>query len=174
MFQNMISPEAVAAAAKLFSSAKRPVFIVGAGGEDEQMWKDLAAISEAHQVSLCATFGHGSAIPNVPLAVGCIGRGGSRAAQQLLSEADMVAVIGSRLSRYTTVPYYGFEYWPKNAQIVHVEADWNQIGRHRPVDVGIAGDCREFLARFRKVTRLRYRDAGRGEATWASLSDMRA
>ena len=150
-FEGMINSEAVEAAAKLISSAERPAFIVGAGGEDDQMWEDLAAISDKHQIMLSSSFGHNSAIPRSSFSVGSIGRGGSRAAMQLLSEADLVAVIGSRLSRYTTVPYYGFEYWPKSAQVIHVEADWTQIGRQRSVDLGIAGDCKEFIARLKKA-----------------------
>ena len=150
MYEGMIDAAAIDAAAKLISSAERPIFIVGAGGEDAKGWDDLAAISKENQIPLCSSFGHNSAIPKTALAVGSIGRGGSRAAMHLLSEADVVVGIGTRLSRYTTMPYYGFNYWPKNARVIQVDADSTQVGRHRRIDLGIAGDCRTFLAALRQ------------------------
>ncbi len=150
-YEAMVDPEAIEEAARLIASAERPFFIVGQGGEDEGAWKDLAAISEASQIPLSHSFGHNTAIPPTALSVGGIGRRGSKAAMHLLSESDLVVIVGSRLQRYTTVPYYGFPYWPAKARVLQVNPDPLTVGRHIQVDLGIACDARKFLAALRPV-----------------------
>lgn len=145
-------PAAVAEVAKLITAAKRPIFVLGQGGESETAWREMAAISESHNIPLCTSFGHNSAIPvDAPLALGSIGRRGSKAAIQLLSESDLVVVIGSRLHRYTRVPYYGKEFWPTEAKIVQVNSDPMSVGRHIRIDLGIAADAPKFLTALRET-----------------------
>jgi sulfoacetaldehyde acetyltransferase len=148
-FDAMIDPEAIAEAARLISQASKPVFVVGQGGEDDQAWHDLAAISDNCDIPLCSTFGHNSAIPQTTLALGSIGRRGSKAAMDVLSESDLVVVVGSRLQRYTKVPYYGRSFWPNNARVIQVNSDPLNVGRHIKVDLGIACDAGKFLKGLR-------------------------
>jgi thiamine pyrophosphate-dependent acetolactate synthase large subunit-like protein len=149
-YEAMVDPAAIEEAASLIASARRPIFIVGQGGEDEGAWKDLAAISEGSHIALSHTFGHNTAIPNTALAVGGIGRRGSKAAMRLLSESDLVVIVGSRLQRYTRVPYYGFSYWPAKARVMQVNPDPLTVGRHIKVDLGIACDAPKFLRALRE------------------------
>jgi sulfoacetaldehyde acetyltransferase len=150
-FEAMVDAAAIEEAATLIASAQRPFFIVGQGGEDEDAWQHLAAISEGSQIPLSHTFGHNSAIPHTtPLAVGGIGRRGSKAAMHLLSESDLVVIVGSRLQRYTTIPYYGFSYWPAKARVILVNPDPLTVGRHIKVDLGIACEARAFLRALRE------------------------
>jgi sulfoacetaldehyde acetyltransferase len=150
-YEASVDPAAVAEAADLIAQSQRPIFIVGQGGEDEGAWKDLAAISEGSQIALTHSFGHNSGIPHTaPLAVGGIGRKGSKAAMNLLSESDLVVVVGSRLQRYTTLAYLGFSYWPAKARVIMVNPDPLTVGRHIQVDLGIAGDGPRFLSALRE------------------------
>ena len=37
---------------------------------------------------------------------------------QLISKADVVLALGTRLNPFSTLPGYGIDYWPKNANII--------------------------------------------------------
>ena len=60
---------------------------------------------------------------------------------KLLSEADVVLALGTRLGPFGTLPQHGLDYWPKNARIIQVDADHRMLGLVRPVSVGICGDA---------------------------------
>lgn len=146
-YEAMVDDEAINAAADMIAAAKQPIFLLGQGGEDERAWEALTAISEGSNIPLCTSFGHNSGIPlNAPLSLGSIGRRGSKAAMNMIAEADLVCVIGSRMHRYSKTAYYGKNFWPKNARILHVNSDTLNVGRHIEVDLGIACDAPKFLA----------------------------
>ncbi|CUR58444.1 putative Sulfoacetaldehyde acetyltransferase [metagenome] len=147
--QAMADPAAIDAVADLFSRAQRPVMVVGAGGDDAAVWEHLGALSEGEQIALVTTFGHNSAAPPAPLSLGGLARQGSKAAMRALADADLVVAVGTRLASNTTVPFYGFKYWPEDAIVVQVNSDPDQIGTHRPVDIGIAADAGAFLGALR-------------------------
>ena len=48
---------------------------------------------------------------------------GSKAAMKVISEADVVLALGTRLGPFGSLPQYGFDYWPKNAKIIQVSSD---------------------------------------------------
>ncbi|WP_417725689.1 thiamine pyrophosphate-binding protein [Salipiger sp.] len=174
-YDTMVDAEAIGEVADMIEKAARPIFVVGQGGEDAGAWADLHAISEIGDIPLCTTFGHNSAIPpTAPLSLGSVGRRGSKAAMQLLSESDLVLVIGSRLHRYTKVAYYGTKFWPEDAPIIHVNSDAETVGRHMPVELGIVADAHRFLKALNaeltargKVSRANWRDKAVAErAKW--------
>lgn len=45
---------------------------------------------------------------------------GSKAAMEIISEADVVLALGTRLGPFGSLPQYDFDYWPKNAKIIQV------------------------------------------------------
>ena len=57
-----------------------------------------------------------------------------------------------RLGPFATLPQYGFDYWPKNAKIIQIEADPRRIGLVKPIEVGVNGDAKlatdDILARL--------------------------
>jgi sulfoacetaldehyde acetyltransferase len=65
---------------------------------------------------------------------------------KLLSQADVVIALGSRLGPFGTLPQYGMDYWPKNAKIVQVDADHKMLGLVKKIDVGICGDAKAAAA----------------------------
>jgi len=40
---------------------------------------------------------------------------------KVISNADVVLAIGTRLGPFGSLPQYDFDYWPKNAKIIQVE-----------------------------------------------------
>ena len=62
---------------------------------------------------------------------------------QLISKADVVLALGTRLNPFSTLPGYGIDYWPKNANIIQVDMNPDRIGLTKKVTVGIAGDAKQ-------------------------------
>ena len=62
---------------------------------------------------------------------------------ELISKADVVLALGTRLNPFSTLPGYGLDYWPKNAKLIQVDMNAERIGLTKPVAVGIAGDAKK-------------------------------
>ena len=61
---------------------------------------------------------------------------------ELISKADVVLALGTRLNPFSTLPGYGIDYWPKNASIIQVDMNSDRIGLTKKVSVGICGDAK--------------------------------
>jgi sulfoacetaldehyde acetyltransferase len=68
----------------------------------------------------------------------------------LISKADVVLALGTRLGPFGTLPQYGMEYWPKDAKIIQVDADAHMLGLVKTISVGICGDARAAAAALAK------------------------
>lgn len=136
--------EAIAQAAALLSSAEFPVILNGAGvviGGAIEASKNLA---ERLDSPVCCNYQHNDAFPGShPLSAGPLGYNGSKAAMELISKADVVLALGTRLNPFSTLPGYGIDYWPKGAKIIQVDINAGRIGRTKNVDVAIVGDARQ-------------------------------
>merc|ERR1740117_840949 len=111
--------KSVAAAADLLSKAKFPVILNGAGailsvGGIEASRK----LAEALSAPVCCNYQHNDAFPGShALFAGPLGYNGSKAAMELISKADVVLALGTRLNPFSTLPGYGLDYYPKNAKL---------------------------------------------------------
>ena len=61
---------------------------------------------------------------------------------ELISKADVVLALGTRLNPFSTLPGYGIDYWPKKASIIQVDINPDRIGLTKKVTVGISGDAK--------------------------------
>jgi len=135
--------EAIDKAAKLLSDAKFPVILSGAGVVIGNAIEDCKKLAEKLDAPVCSGYQHNDSFPGShPLAVGPLGYNGSKAAMQLISRADVVLALGTRLNPFSTLPGYGIDYWPKNAKIIQVDMNPDRIGLTKKVTVGIAGDAK--------------------------------
>ena len=136
--------DAIDEAAKLLSDAKFPVILNGAGvilGGAIEASKKLA---EKLDAPVCCNYQHNDAFPGShPLYAGPLGYNGSKAGMELISKADVVLALGTRLNPFSTLPGYGLDYWPKNAKLIQVDMNAERIGLTKPVAVGIAGDAKK-------------------------------
>ncbi len=130
-------------AAKLLSEAKFPVILNGAGVVLSGAIGAAAKLAECLSAPVCCNYQHNDAFPGShPLSVGPLGYNGSRAAMELISKADVVLALGTRLNPFSTLPGYGIDYWPKDARLIQVDINPDRIGLTKPVAVGIAGDAK--------------------------------
>ncbi|CDX00226.1 Sulfoacetaldehyde acetyltransferase [Desulfitobacterium hafniense] len=131
-------------AAELLISAQRPVIISGRGVVDTQSKDIVAKIAEILTAPVACTYLHNDAFPyDHPLWVGPIGYMGSKAAMNLVAEADVILAIGTRLSVFGTTPQYDIDYFPESAKIIQVDINPRNIARTHPVEVGLIADARE-------------------------------
>jgi sulfoacetaldehyde acetyltransferase len=136
--------DAVAAAAALLSSAKFPVILNGAGVVLGGAIPASMALAERLDAPVCVGYQHNDAFPGShPLFVGPLGYNGSKAAMELISQADVVLCLGTRLNPFSTLPGYALDYWPKEAKIIQVDINPDRIGLTKKVTVGIVGDAKK-------------------------------
>ncbi len=137
------APETVAEAAKLLSGAQFPVILNGAGVVIGGAIDASRALAERLDAPVCCGYQHNDAFPGShPLAVGPLGYNGSKAAMELISKADAVLALGTRLNPFSTLPGYGIDYWPKDAKVIQVDINSDRIGLTKKVTVGIQGDAK--------------------------------
>ena len=145
--------EAIAEAAKLLSEAKFPVILSGAGVVIGDAIADCVALAERLDAPVCSGYQHNDSFPGAhALACGPLGYNGSKAAMELIAQADVVLALGTRLNPFSTLPGYGIDYWPQDAAIIQVDINADRIGLTKKVTVGICGDAK--LAARRILERL--------------------
>lgn len=134
---------AISEAAELLSQAKFPVLLNGAGVVIGGAIEASAALAEKLDAPVCCNYQHNDAFPGShELSVGPLGYNGSKAAMQLISKADVVLALGTRLNPFSTLPGYGLDYWPSDAKLIQVDINAERIGLTKRVDVAIQGDAK--------------------------------
>jgi len=137
---------ALQTAAEVIRHAKNPVIISGGGVvQSEGGVAAVVALAEALGAPVASTYLHNDSFPHDhPLAAGPLGYCGSKSAMTVVSEADVLICVGTRLGPFGTNPQYGFNYWPNDATVVQIEIDPKRVGRVKALkqgDVGICGDA---------------------------------
>ncbi|MEE9453372.1 MAG: sulfoacetaldehyde acetyltransferase [Paracoccaceae bacterium] len=153
---------AIADAAKLLSDAKFPVILNGAGVVIGGAIAAAQTLAERLDAPVCCGYQHNDAFPGShPLFAGPLGYNGSRAAMELIAQADVVLALGTRLNPFSTLPGYGIDYWPKGAKIIQVDINPDRIGLTKPVSVGIVGDAKSVAEQILAQLSDNAGDAGR-------------
>ena len=139
--------DAIEAAAKMLSEAEFPVMLNGAGVVIGGAIGESMKLAERLDAPVCCGYQHNDAFPGShPLFAGPLGYNGSKAGMELITKADVVLALGTRLNPFSTLPGYGIDYWPKNAKIIQVDINPDRIGLTKPVTVGIVGDAKKVAA----------------------------
>ncbi|WP_298260152.1 sulfoacetaldehyde acetyltransferase [uncultured Litoreibacter sp.] len=156
--------EAIKTAAELLSSAKFPVILNGAGVVLAGGIDASAKLAETLDAPVCVGYQHNDAFPgNHPLFAGPLGYNGSKAGMELISKADVVLALGTRLNPFSTLPGYGIDYWPTSAKIIQVDINPDRIGLTKKVTVGIVGDAKKVAEGIMSQLADTAGDAGRAD-----------
>lgn len=133
-------PRQVEAALQLLTGAERPVVLAGSS----VWWDDAVQALERFATRT-----------GVPVYLNGMGRGClppdhpcffQHSRKDALAEADVVLVVGTPLDfrvGYGTEPTFA-----AGAKVIQVDVDAGEIGRNRPIEVGIAGDSRSVLSQL--------------------------
>jgi acetolactate synthase-1/2/3 large subunit len=135
--------ESVENAAKLLADADRPLILAGGGIRASDAYQSLQKLSEFLNAPVATTFmGKGCFPEDHPLSLGVVGMHGTREANALMLEADVLFAVGVRFSDRTTG---NIDEFCSKAKIVHADIDAAEIGKNRIVDISIIGDANKIL-----------------------------
>jgi sulfoacetaldehyde acetyltransferase len=165
-------------AAKMLAEAKFPVILSGGGIVMADGVEEVKALAEHLTAPVVSSYLHNDSFPaGHPLSCGPLGYQGSKAAMRIISRADVVLALGTRLGPFGTLPQHGIDYWPKEAKIIQVDADHRTLGLVKKVSLAIQGDARlaaqELLKRLkargaRKPDKARLVEVQREKEAWAA------
>jgi len=130
-------------AASLLSKSKFPVILSGAGVVLSNAISECVELAERLDAPVCCGYQHNDSFPGShPLSSGPLGYNGSKAAMKLISKADVVIALGTRLNPFSTLPCYGIDYWPKDAKIIQVDINPDRLGLTKKITLGISADAK--------------------------------
>lgn len=156
-------PPLIAAAADALLAAERPVVIAGNGVRVAQAYEPLRQLAEAAGLPVATTAAGKGCFPEThPLALGVFGTFGTAAANACLGEADLVLVVGSKLSPSDTAWENTKLLDPTRQRFIQIDIEPRHASWNFPAETVVLGDAAEVLARL--CEGLRGRVDGRGEA----------
>ena len=129
-------------AADLLASAEFPVLLAGGGVVMGDAVAETIELAERLGCPVVNSYLHNDSFPaSHPQWCGPLGYQGSKAAMKLITRADVVLALGTRLGPFGTLPQHDMDYWPADARIIQVDADAKMLGLVKKVSVGICGDA---------------------------------
>ncbi len=129
-------------AAELLSQAEFPVIVSGGGIVNANAVAECITLAERLGAPVVNSYLHNDSFPaSHPLWCGPLGYQGSKAGMKLISRADVVLALGTRLGPFGTLPQHGMDYWPQDAKIIQIDADHKMLGLVKKISVGICGDA---------------------------------
>lgn len=141
------SDQVVAEAKKLLGSARKPVVIAGSGAWYSEAERELQRLIELINIPLFTlNFGRGIVSDDHPHCFGPASPSAPNAFKQITSEADLILLLGVRLSIYAG---FGRTFNPRS-KIVQFDIDPGEIGRNIPAELGVIGDLKLTLAKLIK------------------------
>ena len=141
------SPKHMEQFRELLAAAKRPLAILGGAGWDAQAVAQVQAFAEACGLPVAASFRRQDYFGNErPCYVGDVGLGINPKLAQKIRDADLLLVLGARLSEVMTSGYTLVEVPSPKQKLVHVYADPGELGRNFQADLPIAASPRGFAA----------------------------
>ena len=143
-------PVLIAEMAARIDRAERPVLLLGGGVQYARGREAAVRFAERFQVPVLTSWRRNDAFPNDhPHYAGNLALGKTPAAK-LAREADLVVVVGTRLSEITTGDYT----FPLPGQrMIQVDIEPSVIGRHHVPEIAIVSDARLALEAALEVPR---------------------
>jgi acetolactate synthase I/II/III large subunit len=136
----------VVEAVKMILAAERPVLYVGGGVIKADASKELHDLATTGRLPVVTTLMARGAFPDShDLCLGMPGMHGNYTAVTAMQKADLLVALGARFDDRVTGKLAAFA---PNAKIVHVDIDPAEIGKNRPADVPIVGDCRDVIGKM--------------------------
>ena len=153
------SNEALLELASMIDQSERPVLYVGGGVIASGASDALRALARRSDVPVTSTLmGLGAMPSDEPLFLGMLGMHAAPYTNLVLDEADLVIALGARFDDRATGKASEF---CSRATIVHVDIDGSEIGKIKPVRLGVKGDVGAVLAGLLPLVRPKRRPAWR-------------
>jgi 3D-(3,5/4)-trihydroxycyclohexane-1,2-dione acylhydrolase (decyclizing) len=136
------SRDRIAEAARILRAAKRPLLVAGGGVHYSDACAALASFAQATSIPVAMTqAGMGAVLADHPSWLGALGVTGTSCANEIASSADVVVVVGSRLSDFTTASKSLFA----NENVRFISINVNAIDAHKHGALALVGDAKAAL-----------------------------
>lgn len=143
-------PAAIAAAAKVLLSARRPVIVAGGGAITANAFQELTALAEKLGAAVSITWnGKGAIAEDNELFIGAVGQTGTTCGNEITASADVVISVGCRFTDWSASSYakgVSFSFPP--GKLIHIDLDPREIGKTYPTEVGIVADAKIALTQL--------------------------
>ena len=157
-------------AAALIRASTRPLIIAGGGVLYSEATDALRRFVDATGIAVGETqAGKGSLPDPHPFSLGGIGATGTRAANLLARDADLVIVVGSRLSDFTTASKTAFQH----ERVRFIAINVAEIDAGKQGALPLVGDAREVLDELLPLVAGYRVSTTYSESTAASIKDWR-
>jgi len=142
-------PARVEAAAKAILSAQKPVLIAGNGVRIAQAYDQLRRLAESVGLPVATTAaGKGCFAETHPLALGVFGTFGTEAGNACVAEADLVLVVGSKLSPSDTAWENRALLDPVRQTFVQIDIEPRNASWNYPAEHVLVGDAAVVLGQL--------------------------
>ncbi len=156
-------PEKIGRAAEMLVRAERPLILAGGGVSLANASSGLQKLSELLLAPVATSLmGKGTFPEDHPLSIGTIGMHGTREANQLIYETDILLAIGCRFSDRTTGKVD--EFCP-TSHVIHIDIDPTEIGKNKCVNLAIVSDAGMALEEL--CSALRRKIESRKDTPWS-------
>jgi len=138
-----VDAQALAKAAELIASAKRPFLYIGGGVQIAGAGEELVTLAETIGAPIGSSMMGRSAVPHShPLFLGMTGMHGRYAASTALDRSDLIIAVGTRFSDRATGNKAEFS---KNHKVLHIDIDPAEISKNIPAYVALVADVKQAL-----------------------------
>ncbi|MHA2007403.1 MAG: thiamine pyrophosphate-binding protein [Promethearchaeota archaeon] len=136
------STEDIQKAVEVLKDAEKPLIVAGGGIIASEASDEIKILSETYMIPTSTTIN----------GIGSIGRDKgtfldsyliNNAYRTAASEADVVLSFGCKWDY--SIFYGAPPMWNQNQKIIQIDIDINEIGKNRPIEVGIIGDCKAVI-----------------------------
>ena len=163
-WRTTVADETVEKALNLLTGSQRPLILAGGGVRVARAYEELKALAEQLEIPVYSSFMGKSALPSDHrLNLGVAGVWGEYPATEAARSADVILAIGARFNDLHTgswIPGYVYNIPP--TRLIQVDIDPDEIGRNYPVEIGIVGDAKAFLAQAARIARAKGNRLGYG------------
>jgi acetolactate synthase-1/2/3 large subunit len=145
-------PSDVERAVERLLAAERPVIVAGNGVHASKAYAELQTLAEALGIPVAtSTLGKGVFAEAHPLALGGMGIFGSPVANKVVSEADLVLIVGCRLKGPDTITESPHLIDPHRQTLIQLDVEPRNAGWVFPIDLGLIGDAKATLTQLNEA-----------------------
>lgn len=139
-----VDEQAINRIADLINRARRPVLYLGGGIIHSGAAELARRLAETAALPTTQTLMALGAVPSDhPLSIGMLGMHAARFTHYVLDECDLLIAVGARFDDRAIGKAQAF---CPHALIVHIDIDERELGKNKPVAVGVRADARAALA----------------------------
>ncbi|UAB70324.1 acetolactate synthase 2 catalytic subunit [Vibrio sp. SCSIO 43132] len=139
----VVDPKAVAQAQELLSKATRPVLYVGGGVQLAKATESVREFLRLNPMPSVSTLkGLGTIERHDPHYLGMLGMHGTKAANLVVQESDLLIVVGARFDDRVTGKLDTFA---PHAKVIHIDIDAAEFNKLRTANAALRGDINVIL-----------------------------